>query len=123
MKEEGKGLLAVGYAKIGRSGEMRDLDRQAEQIYNFCLEHGIRLNLVLSEQGERGMSWKILEDMLKESNGRLDMVVVAEMGNLSRDVGWLLLKQAEFENRYGVELISVRGSQLIVDKSGEMRMG
>ncbi|NII83120.1 hypothetical protein FHT21_002165 [Pedobacter sp. SG908] len=69
------------------------------------------------------MSWKILEDMVQHCAGALDMVVVAEMGNLSRDVGWLLLKQAEFEAEYGVTIVSAKDSQLSLDKHGGMTMG
>ncbi|WP_167294649.1 hypothetical protein [Pedobacter sp. SG908] len=45
------------------------------------------------------------------------------MGNLSRDVGWLLLKQAEFEAEYGVTIVSAKDSQLSLDKHGGMTMG
>lgn len=123
MEEENKKLVAVGYARIVRFGDLRDLDRQAQRIYDFCQEHGIELRVGLSEEGDRGMSWKILEDMMQHDYGTLDMVVVAEMDAISKDVGWLLLKQAEFEAEYGVTIVSAKGSQLSLDKHGGMTMG
>ena len=122
MEKEGKALLAIGYASIERFGDMHDLDRQADQIYDYCQENGITLNLVLSEEG-RGRSWQIVEELVRRSEGQVDMVVVAEMDILSRDVGWLLLKQAEFESKYGAEIVSAKGSQLSLDKDGGMSMG
>lgn len=123
MEEENKTLVAVGYARIVRFGDLRDLDRQAQRIYDFCQEHGAELRVVLSEEGDRSMSWQILEDMVQHYSGTLGMVIVAEMDSLSRDVGWLLLKQAEFEAEYGVTIVSAKGSQLSLDKHGGMTMG
>jgi len=123
MEEENKRLVAVGYARFERYGDPRELDRQAERIYDYCKEHDVELRIVLSEEGERSMSWQILEGMVQNSRGRLDMVVVSEMYNLSGDVGWLLLKQAEFETQYGVTIVSANGSQLSLDKHGGMTMG
>ena len=115
--------IAIGYARIVRYGDPRDLDRQSERIYDYCQEHGIELRVVLSEEGDRSMSWQILEGMVQNSGGRLDMVIVAEMDKLSTDVGWLLLKQAEFETQFGVAIVSAKGSQLSLDKHGGMSMG
>jgi len=115
--------VAIGYARILRFGDPRDLDRQSESIYDYCKENGIELRVVLSEEGERSVSWQILEGMVQNSGGRLDLVVVAEMDKLSRDVGWLLLKQAEFESQFGVAIVSAKGGQLSLDKHGGMTMG
>ena len=60
MEEKQKVQVAVGYARIVRFGDLRDLDRQAQRIYDYCQEHSIELRVVLSEGGERNMSWKIL---------------------------------------------------------------
>ncbi|MBB6240470.1 DNA invertase Pin-like site-specific DNA recombinase [Pedobacter sp. AK013] len=122
MEEDKKLLIAVGYARIERFKDMRELDRQAERIYEFCKENGIKLRVVLSEQGEKSLSWQLLERIVDQQAGRINLVVVADMDVLSSDVGWLLLKQAEFENEYGVEIVSVKGSQLSVGKDGGMTM-
>jgi len=123
MEEKSKTLVAIGYARFERFGDPRELDRQAEKIYDYCKEHGIVLKVVLSEEGERRMSWQILEGMVQNAGGRIDLLVVAEMDNISRDVGWLLLKQAEFESQYGVNIVSIKGSQLGVGKHGGMTTG
>lgn len=123
MEEENNTLVAIGYARILRFGDLRDLDRQAQRIYDYCKGHGIELRVVLSEEGERSMSWQILEEMVQHYSNTLDMVVAAEMDNLSRDAGWLLLKQAEFELQHGVTIVSAKGSQLSLDKYGGMIMG
>jgi len=123
MEEENKQLVAVGYARIERYGDLRELDWQAERIYDYCQENGIELKVVLSEQGERSISWRLLEGIFCQQHGRINVVVVADMDILSRDVGWLLLKQAEFETKYGAEIVSVKGSQLSIDRDGGMIMG
>ncbi|KIA96194.1 hypothetical protein OC25_03680 [Pedobacter kyungheensis] len=120
---EGKVPVAIGYARTVQSGDPHDLDRQSESIYNYCKEHGIELRVVLCEEGERSLSWDILERMVQNSVGRLDMVVVAEMDNLFQDVGWLLLKQAQFETEYGVIIVSAGGSELGLDNQGGLTMG
>ncbi|QDW25139.1 recombinase family protein [Pedobacter sp. KBS0701] len=121
-EEENKILAAVAYARFNRYGDPHELDQQAERICDYCQENGIELRVVLSEEAERSMSCQILEGIVQNSGGKLDMVVVAEMCNLSRDVGWLLLKQAEFETQYGVTIVSAKGSQLSLDKHGGMTM-
>ena len=122
MEGEHKKLVAVGYARNERFSDLRELDLQAERIYEFCQENGIELRVVLSEQGEKSISWQLVEGMLRHPHGSLDMLIVADMDVLSYDVGWLLLKQAEFENEYGVEIVSVKGRQLCVGKHGGMTM-
>lgn len=59
MEEENKTLVAVGYARIVRYGDLRELDWQAERIYDYCQEHGIELRVVLSEEGDGG---HVMED-------------------------------------------------------------
>lgn len=113
--EEDTELLGVGYMRIDRVGDIEETERQSLRILSHCHEHDVKLLAFFLDEGPRGKGWKALEDLVKSGVG-LNRVVVAEMDRVSVDVGWLLLKQGEFESRYGVNIVSAGDRVLDLDK-------
>ena len=86
------------------------------QHIEYLSEIGISSHTCYIDQGQRGKGWDMLEKHLKDSKNEFGLVLVTSFDHLSKDVGWILLKQAELEEKYGISIYSVRESQLGVDQ-------
>lgn len=123
MEENNNGKKVLGYVRVASFEDTIDMERQISAIETYCKGRNISHYLTFTEEGSRGISWEVIEEIAKNSKGVGVDIVVADMERISSDVGWLLLKQGELEGEYGVNIVSVSGKNFGLDKDGEMSIG
>jgi len=107
---------ALTYMVIKDIRDEQHLFRESHRHMEYLMKLGFQGHAGYIDEGQRGKGWEMLEKHLEHSKGNIELVLVSDFEQLSGDVGWVLLKQAELEDKYGVTIHSLRENQLGVDK-------
>lgn len=107
-----EGFTAVGYVRISDADQSNfSIEGQKANLLDFCKRFKVNLQQIFTDDGRSGANfdrdgWRDLEQTVKSSRKKINLVLVYAYDRFSRNAGEALMMISKFEQRHECVVIS-----------------
>ena len=107
-----EGFTAVGYVRISDADQSNfSIEGQKANMLDFCKRFKVNLQQIFTDDGRSGANfdrdgWRDLEQTVKSSRKKINLVLVYAYDRFSRNAGEALMMISKFEQRHECVVIS-----------------
>lgn len=104
--------VAVGYRRISAKDQSKySLAYQEEAIKKYCIQNGLQLSSIFTDDGERSSTferpnYKALERFMKKHLGKVKYLIVMSHDRFSRNLAEALMKIQDLQDRFQIKVLA-----------------